>query len=299
MGYIYVIENKINNKKYVGQTTNPTKRWKKHKIDDVKNPNLIIGKAFIKYGIENFTFSIIEECPDDMISEKEQYWINKLNTYCKNKNSLGYNMTKGGEAMFGDSNPFYGKTHSDETKKTLSKLAKERVGERNPFYGHSHSEETKQRISKANKGRKQTAQEKKQRSEKQLGNKNHFYGKHHSDATKNKISQANSGRVPKSAIPYNAKNDIETLYFRSTGKILKWLKENNYVDNDFTISRLKTALKNSENKHILFANHYWYKSVETIPDECKGVESEIGTDSKCTASINIDEEIVHTSRNTR
>lgn len=28
MGYIYVIENKINNKKYVGQTTNPTKRWK-------------------------------------------------------------------------------------------------------------------------------------------------------------------------------------------------------------------------------------------------------------------------------
>ena len=33
MGYIYTITNKINNKKYVGQTINPQKRWSRHKLD--------------------------------------------------------------------------------------------------------------------------------------------------------------------------------------------------------------------------------------------------------------------------
>ena len=55
MGYIYVIENQINHKKYVGQTIDPHKRWRKHRVDDVHNPNLVIGKAFLKYGVESLS----------------------------------------------------------------------------------------------------------------------------------------------------------------------------------------------------------------------------------------------------
>lgn len=73
MGYIYIIENQINHKKYVGQTTDPHKRWRKHKTDDIKNDNLVIGRAFLKYGIENFTFTIIEECNESLMSEREVY----------------------------------------------------------------------------------------------------------------------------------------------------------------------------------------------------------------------------------
>ena len=122
--------------------------------------NCILGKAFLKYGIDNFKFTIIEECSDEDMSNREIFWINKLNTCVKDKNSWGYNMTHGGECLYGEENPFFGKKHSKETKDKLSEFAKARTGSLNPFYGKKHSEETKQKISKANRGRKLTEERK-------------------------------------------------------------------------------------------------------------------------------------------
>ena len=53
----------------------------------------------------------------------------------------------------GEKNPFFGKKHSDETKKIISEKNKERVGEKNPFYGKKHSDETKEKIAKTLKGK--------------------------------------------------------------------------------------------------------------------------------------------------
>jgi len=78
-------------------------------------------------------------------------------------------MTRGGEKLYGENNPFYGKTHSDETKKMLYKKASERVGEQNPFYGKHHSEETKSAISKSNKGRKMSEEARTHMSESHVG----------------------------------------------------------------------------------------------------------------------------------
>lgn len=64
------------------------------------------------------------------MSEREVYWIKELNTFIGDKNSNGYNMTRGGEAMYGDSNPFYGHTHTEEAKKIMSESAKNRVGDK-------------------------------------------------------------------------------------------------------------------------------------------------------------------------
>lgn len=49
----------------------------------------------------------------------------------------------------GKDNPFYGKTHDEETRKLISKkLSDGRLdGENNPFHGKSHTEETKKEIS--------------------------------------------------------------------------------------------------------------------------------------------------------
>ena len=50
--------------------------------------------AFNKYGIENFKVEELEYVEDDnMLSEREIYWINELSTYGRN----GYNATKGGD----------------------------------------------------------------------------------------------------------------------------------------------------------------------------------------------------------
>jgi hypothetical protein len=46
-----------------------------------------------KYGIENFSFTIIEECSIEDLDNKEKYWIAYYNSTDKNK---GYNRTEGG-----------------------------------------------------------------------------------------------------------------------------------------------------------------------------------------------------------
>ena len=90
---IYKITNKINNKIYIGKSTDIEKRWKYHisHYNYEREYNKPLYKAFRKYGVENFSFEIIEECLLD-IDEKEKYWINFYNSY---KN--GYNATIGGE----------------------------------------------------------------------------------------------------------------------------------------------------------------------------------------------------------
>lgn len=94
---IYVITNTINNKQYVGLSKDCYKRWNDHysksynstRKDDVEK---VLYKAMRKYGRENFTFQILEECSEDLLPEREIYWIDKLDTY-----NTGYNETKGGD----------------------------------------------------------------------------------------------------------------------------------------------------------------------------------------------------------
>ena len=98
MGYIYKITNSINNKIYIGQTRNPIKyRWQHHlwkglhpEKPDTDYP---LYRAMRKYGIENFHIEEIENIPNEMLNEKEQYWIKENNSYVPN----GYNCDFGGE----------------------------------------------------------------------------------------------------------------------------------------------------------------------------------------------------------
>jgi len=97
MASIYIIENKDNGKKYVGKTTlsDPYKRWSQHKYNAKGQWNdMVIGRAINKYGIDSFTFYVIETCDDNDVDEREAYWIEKFNTYYD-----GYNSTLGGEGV--------------------------------------------------------------------------------------------------------------------------------------------------------------------------------------------------------
>lgn len=90
-GYIYLIENKINGKKYIGKTYNSiAQRWNEHKRESKRSIHRPLYKAMNKYGIENFEIKEIEYC--DNCEEREQYWIKIYNTY-----ENGYNATLGGD----------------------------------------------------------------------------------------------------------------------------------------------------------------------------------------------------------
>ena len=100
MNYIYCITNLINNKRYVGKTTQLIEeRFREHCKDSQKErcEKRPLYDAMNKYGIENFKVECLEEIDDPAIlSEREIYWINELQTYGSN----GYNASKGGEVLF-------------------------------------------------------------------------------------------------------------------------------------------------------------------------------------------------------
>lgn len=91
---IYKIENKVNGKIYIGQSIEIENRWKKHLR---ANDDFIVHKAIHKYGKENFTFSIVEECGIDELNNREIYWINFYQSIVPN----GYNMIPGGSNGMG------------------------------------------------------------------------------------------------------------------------------------------------------------------------------------------------------
>ena len=74
---IYKIENKINGKIYIGQSIHIQRRWMEHCKPSTHS---VISNAIKKYGKENFSFEVLEECSVEELNEKELYYIHKYNS---------------------------------------------------------------------------------------------------------------------------------------------------------------------------------------------------------------------------
>lgn len=103
MGYIYKITNIVNNKIYIGLTTQTIKeRWRQHVSSAYskksKSYNEVFKKAIRKYGENSFR---IEEIDNALtlkeLKEKEKYWIAYYNC-CYANGGVGYNGTEGGDS---------------------------------------------------------------------------------------------------------------------------------------------------------------------------------------------------------
>lgn len=92
MSIIYKITNDINNKIYIGKTCNSLNyRWQQH-FDAYTKYDWHIYRAMRKYGFTHFNIEIIEECSDDILNDREKYWIEYYDSY-----NNGYNSTLGGD----------------------------------------------------------------------------------------------------------------------------------------------------------------------------------------------------------
>lgn len=93
MAYIYKITNTINGKIYIGQTVQNIKnRWRQH-INDAYTESKCahLHAAIRKYGEDNFNIEVVELCPQELLDEREIYWIKEFDTV-----NTGYNLTSGG-----------------------------------------------------------------------------------------------------------------------------------------------------------------------------------------------------------
>ena len=95
MSHIYVIENDINDKKYIGKTNfSIEKRFQEHLHDAkrVRSEKRPLYNAIQKYGEEHFSIRELEEVPVEIAPEREIFWIKFYQSY-----QNGYNATLGGD----------------------------------------------------------------------------------------------------------------------------------------------------------------------------------------------------------
>jgi len=150
---IYKFTNKINNKSYIGQTTQSLNR----RINQHKNnkKNSLIHKAILKYGIHHFEIKQIMRANSlEELNAREQFCIRLYNCMVP----FGYNLTSGGlncimskESIQKTRLANLGKKHKPET---IEKYKETRNGSKNGMYGRHHSAESKQLISNVLKSKK-------------------------------------------------------------------------------------------------------------------------------------------------
>lgn len=110
---IYKTTNLMNGKIYVGQDS--------HDNPEYLGSGLLIKRAIKKYGKENFTKEILEECDcQDLLNEREVFWIKELNS---TNLKIGYNICKGGHS--GDS--FTNHPNREEIRARMTEANRKRI----------------------------------------------------------------------------------------------------------------------------------------------------------------------------
>lgn len=175
--YLYRITNQANSKIYIGQSIDPDKRWKKHlAYSKQENKPQYIHRAMAKYGAAYFILEVIATCKTQEDADATE--VQLILQYDSRNPEKGYNLCRGGEGGW------FGKKHteeskeknrqahlgtvvSDETKKKMSEIMREKIAEgwtpktifttgssaAKYWQGKKRSEESIRKTAEANKGR--------------------------------------------------------------------------------------------------------------------------------------------------
>ena len=132
MRYVYIIRNLVNHKVYIGQTKNLQQRKAVHFCTARKGDCRHLYTAMRQYGFENFIFEVLEECVDELINQREKYWVTKFDSFNREK---GYNLTSGGD-------------HYEHTFESLQKIREARARQ---VFTSEHQEKKSLTLRKTNK----------------------------------------------------------------------------------------------------------------------------------------------------
>lgn len=222
--FIYKIINQVNDKFYVGSTTNTRERFRTHRnrLRNNRHHSKHLQAAWNKYGEEKFIFKVVEIVSDcESLRAIEDKWLAEHvgKEYCYNKSLYSdapmrgiikekhpnFGVPKSAEQRQAISDalkafyakditnhPRFGKKHSEETKKLISQKKTENPIK--PWLGKERSAETKHKIGAAQRGKPKGPGRRvslegmiKIRAAAAAGRYSHWKGRKHTEEAKAKI----------------------------------------------------------------------------------------------------------------
>ena len=159
----------------------------------------LMRKKAVVYATDETIEQIARDYENAMREVAEAKKGKKMSEESKKKNREAHKGKRIGEA-----NPFYGKHHSEETRKKLSDSWD---------YDKHFTEETRKKIREANKGKKFSEEHKKKIGAANKGEKNPMYGKHFSEEHKRKLREARKGKTPNKGMHWYNNGKINKLCY--------------------------------------------------------------------------------------
>lgn len=74
---VYCILNTVSGKTYIGSSNHIQRRWSRHvyELRTSQHKNCHLQRAWLHYSEEAFAFSVVEECNEESLISREQFWI--------------------------------------------------------------------------------------------------------------------------------------------------------------------------------------------------------------------------------
>lgn len=200
---------------YIGQSKDIKTRWRYYGYLKITKNQHKIYRSFLKHGIKNHTFEIIEECSIDILNNRERYYQEYYDSVISGLNCVYVRTDENPNVMtdlikdkLREAN--LGKKH---TKETRLKMSKSRLGDKNPNYGVVMSKEQRAKLSIAHKGKKLSESHKIKLSEVRVGIKS--LGKHHNAK---KVINIDTNEI------YSCAKEVSLLFDIKYYLLKSWLK---------------------------------------------------------------------------
>jgi group I intron endonuclease len=237
---IYKITNIVNNKVYIGCSTNIDRRIKKHKslLMGGNHFNKHLQLSYNKYGKENFIFEIVEKCEESVLYAREDFYAEIF----KSLNSeYGYNKLP---------------TSENKRPKHLTQEIKDKIGN-------------------SNRGR--PSKKKGKKSEKTTGEKHPLYGKPNFKLIEYNKIRYSLGQIHPNLGKKLTEKHVEIIRKRNTGNTFRRKEVHRYNKNDGnyidsfpsayhaqeSLNILQNSICNTCNKKTKFAGKYYWSYIKT------------------------------------